>query len=86
MSERIYWTELRAHEAVRRQDWSCGWRDSNASNRSIGVAHFPLGGRAKEVVLGDTMVVDELLGLLGAVVERKVVVMEGVQHGVDCVV
>ena len=38
------------------------------------------------MVLGDTMVVDELLGLLGAVVERKVVVMEGVQHGVDCVV
>lgn len=45
-----------------------------------------LGGRAKEVVLGDTMVLDELLGLLGAVVERKVVVMEGFQHGVDCVV
>lgn len=47
---------------------------------------IPLGGRAKEVVLGDTMVVDELVGLLGAVLESKVVVMEGVQHGVDCVV
>lgn len=67
-------------------DIKIGVVDGAAVTLVIELLISQLGGRGKEVVLGDTIVVDELLGLLGAVVEMKVVVMEGVQHGVDCAV